>query len=84
MKNIELIDFLNRYEEISENCRQSSEPICITKDGKGDLVAMSIESFEKQQQLLKLKERLLDIELEQINGAKYYSIEDLDSVLKEI
>ena len=84
MKTIPFTDFINRYSEISKKCRHSSEPICITKDGKGDLVAMSIESFEKQQQLLKLKERLLDIELEQINGAKYYSIEDLDSVLKEI
>lgn len=74
----------NQYNEISEKCRQSGEPIYLTRNGEGDLVVMSIEAFEKQQELLKLKERLLDIELEQRNGAKYYSIEELDSALKRI
>ena len=74
----------NKYNEISEKCRQSGEPIYLTRNGEGDLVVMSIEAFEKQQELLRLKERLLDIELEQRNGAKYYSIEELDSALKRI
>ena len=74
----------NQYNEISEKCRQSGEPIYLTRNGEGDLVVMSIAAFEKQQELLKLKERLLDIELEQRNGAKYYSIEELDSALKRI
>ena len=74
----------SQYNEISEKCRQSGEPIYLTRNGEGDLVVMSIEAFEKQQELLKLKERLLDIELEQRNGAKYYSIEELDSALKRI
>lgn len=74
----------NQYNEISEKCKQTGEPIYLTKNGEGDLVVMSVEAFEKQQALLKLKERLLDIELEQRSGAKYYSIEDLDAVLKKI
>ena len=31
-----------------------------------------------------LKERLLDIELEQKNGAAYYSVDELDAALKRI
>ena len=84
MKTIPFTDFINRYSEISKKCRQSGEPIYLTRNGEGDLVVMSIEAFEKQQELLRLKERLLDIELEQRNGAKYYSIEELDSALKRI
>ena len=45
---------------------------------------MSIEAYEKKEALLALKERLLDIELEQRNGAKYYSLDELDSALKRI
>ncbi len=45
---------------------------------------MSVEDFEKQQALLKLEEQLLDIELEQKNGAKYYSLDELDAALKNI
>ena len=74
----------NQYNEISEKCKQTGEPIYLTKKGEGDLVVMSVEAFEKQQAMLKLKERLLDIELEQRSGAKYYSIEELDAALKKI
>ena len=84
MKIIPSTALRNQYNEISEKCRQSGEPIYLTRNGEGDLVVMSIEAFEKQQELLRLKERLLDIELEQRNGAKYYSIEELDSALKRI
>ena len=74
----------NQYNEISEKCKQTGEPIYLTKNGEGDLVVMSIEAFEEQQALLKLKERLLDIELEQRSGAKYYSLDELDAALRKI
>ena len=74
----------NQYNEISEKCKKTGEPIYLTKNGEGDLVVMSVEAFEKQQALLSLKERLLDIELEQKNGAKYYTLDELESALKRI
>ena len=74
----------NQYNEISEKCKTTGEPIYLTKNGEGDLVVMSIEAFEKKQALLELKERLLDIELEQKSGAKYYTIDELDAALKRI
>ena len=74
----------NQYNEISEKCKNSGEPIFLTKNGEGDLVVMSIETFEKRQALLDLKERLLDIELEQKSGAKYYSLDELDAALNGI
>ena len=74
----------NQYNEISEKCKRTGEPIYLTKNGEGDLVVMSIETFEKQQAFLKLKERLLDIELEQRSGAKYYSLDELDAALRKI
>jgi len=74
----------NQYNEISERCKTTGEPIYLTKNGEGDLVVMSIEAYEKKEALLALKERLLDIELEQRSGAKYYSLDELDSALKRI
>lgn len=74
----------NQYNEISERCKKTGEPIYLTKNGEGDLVVMSVEAFEKQQAILKLKERLLDIELEQRNGAKNYSLEELETALRKI
>ena len=40
-------DLRNRYNEISEFCREHSEPVYITKNGKGDLAVMSIETYER-------------------------------------
>lgn len=67
-----------------KNAKKTGEPIYLTKNGEGDLVVMSVEAFQKQQALLKLKERLLDIELEQRSGAKYFSLDELDAALRKI
>lgn len=74
----------NQYNEISERCKTTGEPVYLTRNGEGDLVVMSVEAYEKQLALLKLKEKLLDIELEQKNGAKFYSLDELDVALKKI
>lgn len=39
-------DLRNKYSEISEFCHENNEPVYITKNGKGDLAVMSIETFE--------------------------------------
>ena len=40
-------DLRNSYNEISSFCHQYSEPVFITKNGKGDLAVMSIEVYER-------------------------------------
>ena len=39
-------DLRNSYNDISSFCHQTSEPVFITKNGKGDLAVMSIEAYE--------------------------------------
>ena len=40
-------DLRNSYNEISTFCHQYSEPVFITKNGKGDLAVLSIEAYEQ-------------------------------------
>jgi PHD/YefM family antitoxin component YafN of YafNO toxin-antitoxin module len=40
-------DLRNSYNEISQFCHEYSEPVFITKNGKGDLAVLSIEAYEK-------------------------------------
>lgn len=40
-------DLRNSYNQISEYCHTHSEPVYITKNGKGDLVVLDIETYEK-------------------------------------
>lgn len=37
----------NQYNEISTFCHDYTEPVFITKNGKGDLEVMSIEAYEE-------------------------------------
>lgn len=39
-------DLRNKYNEISNFCHTYKEPVFITKNGKGDLAVMSIETYE--------------------------------------
>lgn len=39
-------DLRNSYIQISEYCHKYSEPVFITKNGKGDLAVMSMETYE--------------------------------------
>lgn len=74
----------NQYNEISDRCKETGEPIYLTKNGEGDLVVMSIEAFEQMEETIKIKESLLETKLARLNGSKGHSIDELDKALKEV
>lgn len=71
------------YNEIAELCRSSQEPVYLTKNGEGDLVVMDLETFTRREKMLELQEKLLKIERDRINGAKYYTLDELEQELDE-
>jgi prevent-host-death family protein len=82
MPNIRPIsDLRNNANEISEFCRQHGEPVFITKNGVGDMVVMSIETYERQQALVNLYTKLAEAEEEITNGAQG---EDFFEVAKQL
>ncbi len=54
MPQIIPIKDLKNTSEISNMCHRTDEPIYITKNGYGDMVIMSIESFEAAMKQLKM------------------------------
>jgi len=56
----------NDYTTISNVAKETKEPIYITKNGEGDLVLMSIEAFERREQILQLCAKVLQAEQERI------------------
>ncbi len=56
----------NDYTTISNMAKETKEPIYITKNGEGDLVLMSIEAFERREQILQLRAKVLQAEQERI------------------
>lgn len=71
------------YNEISELCKNTGEPVYLTKNGEGDLVVMDIESFNRREKMLKLRETLLTVEEERLAGIKEYTIDELESYLDD-
>lgn len=74
----------NQYNEISDYCKQTGEPIYLTKNGDGDLVVMSIEAYNKKEELFRIKEKLLEAKLARASGVKGYTLEELDKALNDI
>lgn len=72
------------YNEISLLCKQTGEPVYLTKNGEGDLVVMDIEAFTRREKMLALREKLLAVEENRQSGAKGYSIEEADALLENV
>ena len=64
----------NDYGVISTLAHNVDEPIYITKNGEGDIVVMSIEAFERREQLIMLKSRLTLSEQSRLNGEPTVSL----------
>ena len=73
----------NDYASISNLAKETKEPIYITKNGEGDLVLMSIDAFEKREQMLQLREKVLQAEQERIDGMQTLSVSQARKHLME-
>jgi PHD/YefM family antitoxin component YafN of YafNO toxin-antitoxin module len=71
------------YNEISTLCRESGEPVYLTKNGVGDLVVMDIAAFTRRESMLRLRETLVAIEEDRLAGKKSFSIADVDEMMKK-
>jgi prevent-host-death family protein len=71
MPNIRPIsDLRNNSSAISEYCHKTKEPVFITKNGIGDMVIMSVDTYERQQTLIDLYIKLAEAEEEIANGVE--------------
>lgn len=61
-------DLRNSANEISDLCRQTREPVYITRNGAGDMVVVSVEEYERQQALIELYGKLAVAEREATDG----------------
>ena len=73
----------SNYNEISNLCKETGEPVYLTKNGVGDLVVIDITAFERRAKELKLAEDLFNIRVSRMNGAKGYTINEARKLLTE-
>lgn len=83
MPQIRPIKDLRNTTEISELCHQLNEPVFITKNGYGDMVVMSMETYEKSLAKLELYQKLAEAEAQIKNGTELLDGEKVFRKLRE-
>ena len=70
------------YNEISELCKKTAEPVYLTRNGEGDLVVMDIEAFTRREKMLQLREELLAVEEERLRGNSGHSVSEVAAMMR--
>ena len=82
-----IVDISNNkfnYEEIVKMCKEKGLPICLSKNGQGELVVMDIESFEKREQELKAQQLVLEAYASRLSGEKDYSQKEAMTLIDKV
>ena len=72
------------YNKVSKLCKETGEPVFLTKNGEGDLVVMDIETYKRHQQVPKISSDLLRIKEDELKGTKYLSLDEVDRNIKKV
>ena len=81
-KKIKPITELRNTNEISSLCHESDEPIIITKNGYGDMVLMSIETYEENLNRNRIY-RELEISERQVEAGKVMDAQESLTKLRD-
>ena len=71
------------YNGIADMCRETGEPVYLTKNGEGDLVVMDIGTFARRESMLRLRETLISVEEDRLNGKQGVSIDEVTSMMQK-
>ncbi len=82
MPQIRPITDLRKTNEISDICHSRKEPIFITKNGYGDLVIMSIETYEAMVETAVIDSAISEAEAEFQKDAQLYDAKEALAALR--
>jgi len=71
------------YNEVSALCKRLKEPVFLTKNGEGDLVVMDLETYAHRENMLRLRESLLQSEAE-IQSGHVHTVEDTAEAMRRV
>lgn len=69
--------------KISELCNKTKEPIFITKNGYGDMVIMSLETYEQQLARIEIHDQIIEA-LKDVEDGKLVTAEEFMNELNEL
>ena len=77
-------DIRLKYNDVVNKCRESGEPVFLTKNGQGELVVMDIASFEKREQELRAQQLVLEAFAARLAKERDYSLEESKKLINSL
>ena len=77
-------DLRNNFKDISRTVHKSKEPIFLTKNGRGDMVVMSLEAYENNLFESEIYLKLKEAEYQAASTSKRYTHEEVITELKNV
>ena len=77
-------DIRLKYNDVVKKCKETGQPIYLTKNGQGELVVMDISSFEKREQELKAQQLVIEAYAARLAGEKTYSLEESKELIDQL
>jgi PHD/YefM family antitoxin component YafN of YafNO toxin-antitoxin module len=73
----------HNYNAFSRHCRESQNPVVVTKNGEADLVVMSVETYQKMITRQKLGQLLSKVDMEIATGTPMRDFEDVFAAIEK-
>jgi len=64
-------------------CHHTNEPVFITKNGYGDMVIMSLKTYDQAMSMFELHQKLMEAEAQLASGIKPLTVEEVVEGLRE-
>ena len=77
-------DLRNKFKDISKAVHESGEPVYLTKNGRGDMVVMSMAAYEQNLFQSEMYVKLKEAEYQAVSTKKRYTHNEVMSELQDI
>jgi prevent-host-death family protein len=77
-------DLRNKFSDISRTVHEADEPVYLTKNGRGDMVVMSLETYEKNLFETEIYLKLKEAEYQAASTKKRYTHDEVMTELRKI
>ena len=77
-------DLRNKFSDISRAVHESKEPVYLTKNGRGDMVVMSLEAYEQNLFESEIFNKLKEAEYQAASTKKRYTHNEVMAELRKV
>jgi prevent-host-death family protein len=77
-------DLRNKFSDISRTVHESNEPVYLTKNGRGDMVVMSLEAYEQNLFESEIYVKLKEAEYQASSTRKRFTHDEVITELRKI